>query len=98
MELPIGDFMFKRFMLRRALASGKDFLTKFDAAKKLAIMKDPRALEILILGLDQKDKDIRIAAVEALGSLGDPIAVESLIKVLADGNNGSIRISQSFSG
>lgn len=46
--------------------------------------RDPQAYQALTLALHDRDPTVRVAAVEALGSLGDHRAVFSLIACLAD--------------
>jgi hypothetical protein len=45
---------------------------------ELALHRDPRAADALMLTLKSRSSDIRNAAVEALGKVGDPRAIEPL--------------------
>ena len=49
------------------------------AAWALGQLKDPRAYDPLIAGLQDQNEDVRAFAFEALGKLKDPRAVEPLI-------------------
>ena len=53
---------------------------------RLATCGDPRAVEPLIRAFRGEQKNVRVAAADALGELGDPRAVEPLISALGDEN------------
>ena len=54
------------------------------AAKALAKIGDQRAVEPLILVINDTDENVRYVAAEALGKIGNPRAVEPLIAALND--------------
>lgn len=64
------------------LARGKDTTARMEAAKLLGASKDPRALGPLVAALGDASRDVRWAAVEALGELGDRRAVPALVEYL----------------
>ncbi len=71
--------------LKRAaetLARGKDTAARMEAAKLLGASKDHGALEPLLAALRDPTRDVRWAAIEALGDLGDRRAVEPLVQYL----------------
>jgi len=51
---------------------------RYNSAKQLGEMKDPRAVEPLIETLQDNDSDLRAECARALGKIGDPRAVEPL--------------------
>lgn len=55
------------------------------AAVRLAEHRNPRTVPALIVAVSDPDRDVRTAAVRALGYLGSPAAVEALAQVLARG-------------
>lgn len=63
-----------------ALARGKDTQARMAAAKQLGGLRNPRALEPLVAALADANRDVRWAAVEALGELGDRGAIPALIE------------------
>ncbi|HLT38558.1 MAG TPA: HEAT repeat domain-containing protein, partial [Enhygromyxa sp.] len=67
------------------MASGQEGILRFELAKTLGVLKAKDAVEPLIaaLGADETEqpKGIYKAAVDALGQIGDPAAVDSLITV-----------------
>lgn len=62
------------------LARGKDTQVRMAAAKQLGGSRNRRALEPLVAALADANRDVRWAAVEALGELGDRRAVPALIE------------------
>ncbi len=68
--------------LIETLARGKDTGARIDAAKALAASRDPRAFDALSAALGDATRDVRWAAVEALGELGDRRAVAPLLEYL----------------
>ena len=54
------------------------------AARALSSTRDPRAVEGLILALNNKNTRVRSGAAYALGQIQDPSSVPALIKALAD--------------
>jgi len=67
------------------LFNDPDMAVRTDAARSLGEIGDPRAVEFLLMALD--DLEIRPVAVEALGKIGDRRAVPALIAIV----NGSGR-------
>lgn len=53
----------------------------------LKLIRDSEALEPLIKLLDDESKDLVLAAIEALGEIGDPMAVDGLLKLAISGNS-----------
>lgn len=53
-----------------------------DAVAQLARLKDPRSLPSLIEVVYDEDEDVRAGAIEALGEMGDALAVPALIPSL----------------
>lgn len=58
--------------------------TRWQAAQALGELENPRAVEPLILALDDDNQWVRIVAAEALGQIGDKKAAEHLISSLDD--------------
>lgn len=52
---------------------------RLNAAEKLGRIGHPHAVSTLIRWLNDKDHDVRCAAVLALGEIGDPLVIESLL-------------------
>ncbi len=61
---------------------------RWEAAKALARLGEPRAIEPLIAALRDEDSDVRREAAEALARLGEPRAIEPLIAALRDEDSG----------
>ena len=59
---------------------------RFAAAAALGELGDPRAVELLIEALKDKDLRVRFEAALALGVSEDPRAVEPVIEALRDGD------------
>ncbi len=55
-----------------------------DAAFALGRLGDKRAVDSLILALEDENEDVRSFAVFALGKIGDPRAVEPIIQILEE--------------
>lgn len=64
------------------LLKDPDWWVRIAAADMLGHMKDARAVEPLVLAL--ADSEVKWAAIEALGRIGDPRALNALGKMLAD--------------
>ncbi|MFQ5897590.1 MAG: HEAT repeat domain-containing protein [Candidatus Methylomirabilia bacterium] len=64
------------------LASGTDTLARMKAAERLGASKHPRALDPLLAALHDPNRDVRWAAIQALGDLGDRRAVRPLVHYL----------------
>ena len=62
-----------------------DFNSRWMAARALGEIKDPRAVEPLIIALKDGDYRVGEGAAEALGKIKDPRAVAPLIDALKDG-------------
>jgi len=60
----------------------KDPEVRRDAVVRLGQTRDPRALEPLILALQDEDSSVKIEAMTCLGRLKDPRAIEPLVKAL----------------
>jgi HEAT repeat protein/PBS lyase HEAT-like repeat-containing protein len=64
------------------LARGTDTGARLAAAARLGASRDPRALEALITALGDANRDVRWAAIETLGEIGDRRAVPPLLEYL----------------
>jgi len=64
------------------LAKGEDTVGRLHAARRLGASRDPRALEPLVAALGDATRDVRWAAIEALGELGDARAIPALVEYL----------------
>jgi len=51
---------------------------RWEAARALGVMRDPRAVDPLIAALGDRDPDVRRKAALSLGKICDPRAVEAL--------------------
>ena len=65
-----------------ALVSARDTASRMAAVGDLGRSRDPKALEPLLAALRDPHRDVRWAAIEALGDLGDRRAVASLVQYL----------------
>ncbi len=54
------------------------------SAKALGLLKDPQAVQGLMIACRDRDGAVKSAAAEALGRIGDPKAVPALIKLFKD--------------
>lgn len=64
------------------LTTGTQTVARMEAAKALSRSRDPRALAPLVAVLTDANRDVRWAAIEALGDLGDRRAVPALAEYL----------------
>jgi hypothetical protein len=64
------------------LAKGGSTAERMAAAKRLGTSRNPRALQSLVAALKDENRDVRWAAIEALGELGDRRAVPPLVEYL----------------
>jgi HEAT repeat protein len=64
------------------LARSKDTAARLEAARRLGESRDPNALEPLAKALEDSNKWVRWAALEALGELGDRRAVPVILQFL----------------
>lgn len=64
------------------MTKGTDTAARMEAAKALGASRDARALEALVKALEDPSRDVRWAAVEALGELGDRRAVPPILDYL----------------
>lgn len=64
------------------LTNGTGTVARMEAAKALSRSRDPRALAPLLAVLADANRDVRWAAIEALGDLGDRRAVPALVEYL----------------
>jgi hypothetical protein len=64
------------------LTNGTQTAARLEAAKVLSARRDPRALAPLVAALADANRDVRWAALEALGALGDRRAVPALVEYL----------------
>jgi hypothetical protein len=64
------------------LAKGGTTAERMAAAKRLGASRSPRAYEPLVAALKDDNRDVRWAAIEALGELGDRRAVAPLVEYL----------------
>jgi hypothetical protein len=71
-------------MLEDLLIYDGDFRVRVQAVFSLAKLEDPRVVEIIAKGLEDKHPTVRAAAATALGNLKSPSAVEPLEKALED--------------
>jgi HEAT repeat protein len=62
--------------------NSQDPKTRAGAARKLGDSRAPQALTPLVAALRDKDKEVRKAAVEALGKIADPRATGALVETL----------------
>jgi hypothetical protein len=60
------------------LAANKEPETRRTAINDLALHRDPRATDALIAALRDRSSSVRFSAIERLGDLGDPRAIEPL--------------------
>ncbi len=70
--------------LIKALGYGKDWKVRWAAVGALGKIGDARAVEPLIVVLNDEDRNVRWGVAEALGQIGDPRAVDSLMATLND--------------
>jgi len=63
------------------LGNKKDYI-RADAALKLGISHDKRAIRPLLEALKDRNWDVKVAAAEALGEIGDPRVLEDVRKLL----------------
>jgi HEAT repeat protein len=68
--------------LAQVLAGGKDTAARMEAARRLGDSKDPKALEPLVKAVQDENKSVRWAALEALGDLGDRRALPTILQYL----------------
>ena len=68
--------------LIKALGYKKNFQVRFDAARLLGEIGDPRAVQPLIDALEDEEVMVRNEAARVLGEIGDPRAVDPLINAL----------------
>ncbi len=74
--------------LFKALNNKRNVFARRDAAKALGEIGDLTAMEPLIAALEDSKKDVRDAAVEAIGKMGgDPRAVEAIAGTLKNGKS-----------
>ena len=64
--------------------SSRKWWVRADAARALGLVRESRALPIIIGVLDDEHEEVRAAAVEALGLIGHPQAIPVLLARLAD--------------
>jgi len=83
----IGEKDGENFLFRAL--SDENNLIRNNAAKVLGIIKSKKAVEALLLSMN--DSHTQINAIEALGNIGDKKAVEVLISSLKKGNNSLMR-------
>lgn len=69
----------------------KDQKARWAAANSLGKLRSPAAVDALIALLDDPFNDLRQAAVEALGRIGDPRATESLAKTVGNDKDPVVR-------
>lgn len=62
----------------------KDTYTRRDAARELGLLRNPSAVEPLLVALRDKDAGVRWRAAKILGKIKDPGAAEPLIIALKD--------------
>lgn len=66
------------------LLQGKDFMRRLVAVKVLGELKNPKAVDALVIAAQDDYSGMRRLAVEALGLIGDVRAMEPLINALQD--------------
>jgi HEAT repeat protein len=71
--------------LIEALNYENDHNVRLAAATALGKLEEDRAVEPLIDALDDR-REVREVVILSLGRIGDPVAVDSLIRMLEDGN------------
>ncbi|KAF5065579.1 HEAT repeat [anaerobic digester metagenome] len=71
----------------------EEYLIKIGCIKVLGLIGDKRAVESLILTLDDYDSYVRSSSAKALGLIGDKRAVEPLIESLEEDINTVVRIT-----
>jgi HEAT repeat protein len=70
------------------LQSTGSYVSRRDAATALGEIKDPRAVEPLLLAVKESAAGVRSEAAKALGEIGDPRALQPLVVALKDTNAG----------
>jgi HEAT repeat protein len=69
---------------------------RWEAARALGVLRDPRAVEPLIAALDDRDPDVRRKAALSLGKIRDPKAVEPLLACSVKDENQIVRWAASW--
>jgi HEAT repeat protein len=90
LKINIGEMKAKRDLegLFGALNNKRNAFARRDAAKALGEIGDAIAMEPLIAALKDPKRDVRDAAVEAIGKIGgDPRAVAAFVEPLRNGNS-----------
>ncbi len=64
---------------------------RWEAARALGVIRDPRAVEPLIAALGDRDPDVRRKAALSLGKIRDPKAVEPLLACSVKDENQVVR-------
>lgn len=64
---------------------------RWEAARALGVIRDPRAVEPLIAALGDRDPDVRRKAALSLGKIRDPKAVEPLLTCSVKDENQVVR-------
>jgi anti-anti-sigma factor len=67
-----------------ATLEGPDVMARFEAAKKLARMKEPKGLEFLVDTLGNPDENLRFQSTLCLTDIGGEVVVGPLLKALRD--------------
>jgi HEAT repeat protein len=68
-----------------------------NAAYALGVLHDERALQPLLAALNDEDEDVRYWTANALGHLGNKLAVPDLIETLRHDNSDSVRRAAAYS-
>lgn len=68
--------------LAEVLVGPKDTAARMEAARRLGESKDPMALDPLLKAVQDENKSVRWAALEALGDLGDRRALPTILRFL----------------
>jgi hypothetical protein len=63
--------------------SNEDLIVRGRAAQMLGVLRDPRAVDTLILALEAPGYQTPMNAAEALGRIGDKIAIQPLLNMAA---------------
>jgi HEAT repeat protein len=61
-----------------------NFVVRMEAVERVAALRDPRSLELLVKALQDPHEEVRVQAAGALGRVRDPRAALPLVRALSD--------------